>query len=214
MPSGSVVSICASRSRTRSTTCCALAPRRPITRPCDGFACRPAASPCHSGSARRCAPRRRRRRAPGCSPRVGDHDVRDVLERAHVAVGAQQPGFLVLAAAGPRRRCGCCASSASCSSPSVRPRAASASDVRHDLEAAHEAAERVDIGHAGQAAQLRSDRPVEHRALFLERLRPLEREHVHVRQRRADRREAAAGGGRQAVGSTPASRSLTCCRAQ
>src|SRR5690606_40301586 len=63
--------------------------------------------------------------------------------------------------------------------------------IGHDLEGPGVPAEAVDVGHAGNRAQLRADHPLEQRALLLEGQRALDREHEHLAERRGDRGQAA-----------------------
>ena len=69
--------------------------------------------------------------------------------------------------------------------------------MRHDLEGAHLAAQAVDVGDAGDGAQLRADHPVEQGAFLGQRQVALDGEHEHFAERRRDRRHAAGGAGRQ-----------------
>ncbi len=69
--------------------------------------------------------------------------------------------------------------------------------LRHDLEGAHLAAQAVDVGDAGDGAQLRADHPVEQGALLGQRQVALDGEHEHFAERRGDWRHAAGGAGRQ-----------------
>ena len=69
--------------------------------------------------------------------------------------------------------------------------------LRHDFEGAHLAAQTVDVGNAGNGAQLRADHPVEQGAFLGQRQVALNGEHEHFAERRRDRRHAAAGAGRQ-----------------
>ena len=69
---------------------------------------------------------------------------------------------------------------------------------RHDLEGADIAAERIDVGHAGDRAQRRPDHPVEQGPALCERqVGAVDREHEHLAERAGDRGEAAAHAFRQ-----------------
>ena len=71
--------------------------------------------------------------------------------------------------------------------------------VGHHFEAAHHAAERIDVGHAGDVAQLGADGPFEQRALFHQAQGAFDGEHEDFAQRRGDGRQAAADGGGQVL---------------
>ena len=81
--------------------------------------------------------------------------------------------------------------------PGCRQRGA----VRYHFQGAYTAAECVDIGHPGHGAQGRADHPVQHLAAFGQRVAfAFDGEHVHVRQRGRDRRQAAIQPRRQVAG--------------
>ncbi len=70
--------------------------------------------------------------------------------------------------------------------------------IGHDFEAARQAAERVDVGHAGQGAQGGAYGPVQNgAALFQRDAFAFHGEHEHLAQRGGDRCEAAAGAAGQ-----------------
>ena len=64
--------------------------------------------------------------------------------------------------------------------------------IRRHLESTHQSAQRIDIRHTWQGAQLRANHPIQQRATLGEReLAAFHREHIHLTQRRGDRRQAA-----------------------
>jgi hypothetical protein len=63
--------------------------------------------------------------------------------------------------------------------------------IGNDLEATHVATEHVDVGDARYRSQGRPNDPLEQRATLGEALRPVDREHEHLAERRGHRRNAA-----------------------
>ena len=137
--------------------------------------------------------------AHGDGVALGDDDGADVVERLGAALDAHQQGLFAV-----REPAGAVVAIVGLQRLAQRRQADAARTqgrvVGDHLEHAHEAAEGVDVGHAGQAAQRRADHPVEQAApLGLVELAAFDREHEHLAERCRDRCQAAGCRGGQVL---------------